>query len=142
MTSYQQYSYKEKIFKCFVCTIIVTFKRDVKTKKKWGDSRKRGLISQRPGRRPRPTSTDQHPALPGAQPTGGAVPKEPSLLSQWRVVSAQVLLDKVAPIRKSWTLHPDFISEADFPVLRCQKKGETMEQWGKGNWSLKQRFLD
>lgn len=36
MTSYQQYSYKEKIFKCFVCTIIVTFKRDVKTKKKVG----------------------------------------------------------------------------------------------------------
>lgn len=51
------------------------------------------------------------------------------MLSQWRVVSAQVLLDKVAPIRKSWTLHPDFISEADFPVLRCQKRGK---QWSNG----------
>lgn len=70
------------------------------------------------------------------------MPEEPSLLSQWHLVPAQVLLDKAAPTQKSWTLHPDLISKAGFPVLRCQKPGETTEQRGKGNWSLKQRFLD
>lgn len=94
-----------------------------------------------PGPRPSPTSTEEHPALPERRLKEGPCRRSPPCFPSGIWSRHKCYWTRRRPHRRAGLYTPTSSAKR---ASQCSdaKTGETTEQRGKGNWSLKQRFLD